>query len=193
MSKDTQPWHKRTPKHIKNSQIKKLLAQCNKRYDSGKRDYALIVFLLETGLRVSEMCSLQWDHINLDDDVIEVWNGKGSKDRVCDLTPTAKNVLEFWKEYAPDSDFVFSTLKGGMMSRVSVAQMLDRRSRKANIKHVSPHMLRHSFAIRVYDVNADLLTVQQALGHSSIRTTERYARASTETMKRSTRNMKPII
>jgi site-specific recombinase XerD len=150
---------------------------------TGRRDKAILELLFSSGLRVSELCNLNIDHINLKRREFTV-RGKGQKDRPVFISPAAADAIQHYLDARGDSAkalFVnYSTRRDndGQPQRLtprSVQRIVARAARLAGItKHVSPHTLRHSFATDLLMNGADLRSVQSMLGHSNIATTQVY-------------------
>lgn len=145
------------------------------------RDKAILELLFSTGLRVSELCSLNRD-IDLSRDELSV-RGKGDKVRVVFLSPTAKTIVELYIEKRDDiDDALFVQLgrnadksKSLRLTPRSVERILKHYAIKAGItKKVTPHVIRHSFATDLLSNGADLRSVQALLGHANIATTQVY-------------------
>lgn len=159
----------------------------------GLRDYALLELLFSTGLRVSELCSLSIDDIDLSRDEFSI-RGKGEKVRVVFLSGTAKDAIRTYLKTRTDMDtalFVHSpkesknikkkqkelprTPKELRLSPRAVQRLVKYYAIKAGItRKVSPHTLRHSFATDLLSNGADLRSVQALLGHANIGTTQIY-------------------
>lgn len=153
---------------------------------TSKRDRAIFECLYSTGIRVSELTKLNRERLNLDRGEITV-RGKGNKERIVFLDDHAKNALKTYLDSREDEDdAVFirhrktahdnDPLKPSRrLTPRSVQRMVSKRSAEAGItKTVTPHTLRHSFATELLMNGADLRSVQDMLGHSSVTTTQRY-------------------
>ena len=149
----------------------------------GLRDQAILELLFSTGLRVSELCNLDRDDINLNKDEFSV-RGKGEKVRVVFLSPSAKTVLKTYLNQRGDVyQAMFIRVPAGeshsreltRLTTRSVQRIIKYYSRKAGIsKKVTPHTLRHAFATDLLINGADIRSVQSMLGHSNISTTQVY-------------------
>ena len=145
------------------------------------RDKAIFELLFSTGLRVSELCSLNRDTINLERDEFSI-RGKGEKVRLVFLSDTARQAIKNYLAKRQDmNEAMFSGLslinkdKEGRLTPRSVERIIKRYAIKAGItKKVTPHTLRHSFATYLLQNGADIRSVQMMLGHSSISTTQIY-------------------
>jgi len=172
---------KRLPKNLSDNELNALLKTISTRYPSGKRDRAMIMFMADTGARISEALNANVGDINYENGVITII-GKGDKERTLYLTPRLMDALRAWNKVKPESSYIFCTLKGGQIVRQHVNNMLRRRGGKAQIKHTSPHMLRHTFGRRAIS-KAPLEVVQDALGHADPRTTRIYTEIADERRK----------
>jgi len=146
----------------------------------GRRNRAIIETLYGCGLRVSELCSLSMTGLHLDEDFVII-TGKGSKDRLVPMSPTAHRLIEdYIRDDRPtpkpgSEDIVFLNRRGGKLTRVMIFYIVRNLAAQAGIvKKVSPHTLRHSFATHLLEGGANLRAIQQMLGHESIATTEIY-------------------
>jgi len=151
----------------------------------GKRDRAILAFLGYHGLRVSEVASLTIDDLHLGDPAWVTVAGKGGKTRQVYLTSRTKRTLEEWLAVRPSGHghrYVFSTLdnrtRGQPLSKRSVRYMVDGYLETSGLKEegISCHSLRHSFATWSLAGGAKLESIQDALGHSSVETTQVYAK-----------------
>lgn len=166
-------------------ELERLASQPNTDNLSGLRDRAIIELLFSSGLRVSELVSLDREHVNLTRREFMV-RGKGQKDRPIFISPEAASwITRYLEERQDNSRPLFIRYSGikkadtsGNFARLtarSVQRMVARYARLAGItKHVSPHTLRHSFATDLLMNGADLRSVQAMLGHSNIATTQIY-------------------
>jgi len=134
------------------------------------------------GLRISEVCSLQVGDIDSRRMVIHVRDGKGGKDCYVMLSERLLAVLrEYWRLAKPRRPFLFPGMQGAPHLRpATVQRMLPKVAAACGLsKRVTPHVLRHCFATHLLEAGADVRTIQQLLGHASIRTTARYTQIST--------------
>lgn len=181
------------------SQLAGLLGVINTSRDEGYRDYAIILTLLDTGLRVSELVGLRPDDVWLEDGVLKVM-GKGGKER---LIPMGKRVQRLLWNYvrrfrpeplAPNSAPLFLTQDGRPLTRSRVQKMMTRYGDRADIKGVrcSPHTLRHSAAVRFLRNGGDVFSLQRMLGHSSLEMTRRYCELADIDVKRTHMRASPV-
>lgn len=157
----------------------------------GKRDRAILELLYASGVRVSELVGLNLSDIDYNHQTLRV-KGKGRKERMVPFGSHAKAALESYLgvrgellvEADPDDRdplAVFMNYQGTRITTRSVGRMLDKYCKQcAEIHHVSPHALRHSFATHLLDAGADLRTIQELLGHARLTTTQQYTHVSTD-------------
>jgi len=136
----------------------------------------IISLLYSAGLRRGELLNLKITDIDSHRMVIHVREGKGSKDRITVLSDyLLKELRAYYKIYRP-KEYLFEGAHQRKYSGTSVCKILEKAARKAKLKKkIHPHMLRHSFATHLLESNTDLRYIQSLLGHSSVKTTERYA------------------
>lgn len=146
------------------------------------RDRAILETLFSTGLRVSELCSLNRDNINLENGEFAV-RGKGGKLRVVFLSDSAKEALKMYSSERSDIHGALFVAHHGQLNKKESARLTPRSVQRivkkysiaaGVVKKVSPHQLRHSFATDLLQNGADIRSVQVMLGHSSITTTQIY-------------------
>jgi integrase/recombinase XerD len=145
------------------------------------RDLAMMELLYAGGLRASEVAELDRDRVHMELAVVRVM-GKGSKERI---VPVGKPALAAVKRYLAElrprllredkpTNRLLLSRTGSPITRIVVWQIIGRHARLAGMRHVHPHMLRHSFATHLLAGGADLRVVQELLGHSNIKTTQIY-------------------
>ncbi|HEX5727721.1 MAG TPA: site-specific tyrosine recombinase XerD [Longimicrobiaceae bacterium] len=145
------------------------------------RDRALLEFAYASGVRVSELTDLRLRNLHLDEELASVF-GKGGKERLVPIGRRAVGALSLYlRETRPRLDRgaaegrVFLNARGGPLTRMGVWKVLRQHVRAAGIeKRVTPHTLRHSFATHLLEGGADLVAVQEMLGHADISTTQIY-------------------
>jgi integrase len=168
---------KRIPKILTPEEQRALLRSFNRRWPTKCRNAAMVLTMLRTGLRVGEAVALRWEHLDFMTRRLIVREGKGAKDRIVFFDEEVRDAITAWRGRAPDSPFVFSTLKGGPMTTTYCRQFVKRAAQKAGIaewERVSPHTFRHTCATELLRETGNLRLVQVALGHSSVSTTQRY-------------------
>lgn len=142
----------------------------------GLRDRAVVVLLLNSGLRISELCDLSINDVELSDrkGKLIVRQGKGSKKREVPLNALAREALKDWMKVCVKSDALFTGKRGDRLSPSGAYRRLTVLARRANIKDLSPHTLRHSFGKNLVDTGVGLERVAALLGHSNLNTTRIY-------------------
>ncbi|HVG23139.1 MAG TPA: site-specific tyrosine recombinase XerD [Thermoanaerobaculia bacterium] len=172
------------PKSLQPSEVEALLAAPVRSTPDGLRDAAMLELLYATGLRVSELIKVRLDELVMDAGFLRTM-GKGSKERIVPFGDAARDAIVRYIEQgrsdlekAPDPHLFLSRL-GRPMTRQSFWMKIVRYAREAGIKaHISPHVLRHSFATHLLENGADLRSVQMMLGHADISTTQIYTHVS---------------
>jgi len=169
------------PGSLTETEVLALLRAPDTGHALGMRDRAMLEVLYATGLRVSELVSLQLYQINLRQGVVRL-TGKGNKERLAPLGEEAREWIERFLEGvraeilgSRKTDVLFPTRRGGAMTRQAFWHLIRRYALMADVRSpLSPHTLRHAFATHLINHNADLRVVQMLLGHSSISTTQIY-------------------
>lgn len=147
------------------------------------RDIAVMELLFATGIRVSELCSLEFENINFTDNMIRVY-GKGSKERIIqiensDVLLALTRYKRTFEVEEQNHGYFFINRLGNRLSEQSVRFMIRKYTERAGvIIKVTPHMFRHTFATLLLEEDVDIRYIQQLLGHSSIQTTQIYTHVS---------------
>lgn len=178
----------RLPHVLTSTEVRGLLDEPPARIDDDPvhlrlRDDAMLELLYGSGLRVSELCGLDRDRIDLDGGVATV-TGKGDKERRVPMSRPSVDSLRAWLDHgrsqlrtdASPAGAVFLNRRGRRMTPRDVRRVIDHRS----VQPTHPHALRHSFATHLLDGGADLRVVQELLGHASLQTTQVYTHVSKE-------------
>lgn len=166
------------PSHLRDEEISTLLRVITK-----ARDRAMFMLMLRCGLRVEEVSKLALAAMDLKRRRIYILNGKGSKDRVVYASKDAYDALMQYLKLRPRSRAkrVFlvekGTYRGKPISVRGIQKRMEYYAKKAGLK-VSCHALRHTMATQLLNADADLVTIQDILGHSRIKTTQRYCKVS---------------
>ena len=178
------------PKSILPTEVEALLAAPDRANADGLRDAAMLELLYATGLRVSELIKVRLDDVVMDAGFLRTI-GKGSKERIVPFGDAARDaILRYRESGRPDHDkhadpHLFLSRRGRPMTRQSFWMKIVRYAREAGIKtHISPHVLRHSFATHLLENGADLRSVQMMLGHADISTTQIYTHVSRARLQR---------
>lgn len=178
--------NKRQVHFLTRPEIEAILAAPDRTTWLGRRDYTLLLLAAQTGLRLSELISLNRDAIHLGAGAHERCLGKGRKERCTPLTSLARGTLQAWiKELVRSgASALFPNVHGGQLSADSVQSLLAKHVRIARercpslaSKRVSPHVLRHSAAMELLQAGVDCSVIAMWLGHESIETTQAYLHA----------------
>lgn len=176
---------------IDESELERLLEAPDLSHLKGIRDKAILECLFSTGLRVSELCSLNREGVNLKTGEFPV-RGKGNKIRIVFLSERAIKYLKMWLENRKDvEEALFVSIPHNIGAKFfhrltprSIERLIQYYAAKAGIaKRVVPHTLRHCFATDLLQNGADLRSVQSLLGHSSITTTQIYTHVTNKELK----------
>ena len=162
-------------------QIRKLLTHIDRYTPVGARSYVMLMLLLDTGIRVSELVSIRMEDLDLQHGCIRVL-GKGQKVRSVPMSKlTKKEVTRYIRHtdaqiYRIDSPYLFAKSDGTPVSVNSVQQFLRRLARKAGLKGIrcSPHVFRHTFATQSVANGANVFVLKEIMGHSNLNTTMKY-------------------
>jgi integrase/recombinase XerD len=182
--------HRALPNALTPAEVRRLLLQPPLDSPLGIRDRAMLEVMYATGLRVSELLGLRMENLNLADRVLRV-QGKRGRERLVPLTEAATYWLQrYLSEARPAlakkraSDHLFLNERGTPLSRIAFWNKIKLYAASAGItKNVTPHTLRHSFAVHLLSGGADLRAVQELLGHSDISTTQIYTQVSLDRLK----------
>lgn len=176
---------KKLPKFIYYNDLLEIINESTKDKD-GVRDRLIIEMLYATGVRVSELINIKINDIDFNNRRIIVL-GKGNKERIVYYGEYAEEVL---KEYIKtherkNHNYLFVNSKGGQLTDRGVRYIIDNIMSKLSVKtHVTPHVLRHTFATDMLNNGCDIKVVQELLGHSSLKATEIYTHVTNEHLKK---------
>jgi integrase/recombinase XerC len=179
---------RRLPKQLSVDEMAHLVEMPDDSVPLGARDRAILELLYATGVRVSELTSLDFDDLDLNEAVMRVL-GKGRKER---MVPVGSKAITAVRQYlrkrgdlepraGSGKEALFLNFRGTRLNVRSVRRIVNRYIHECAItRKVSPHTLRHSFATHLLDAGADLRSIQELLGHASLSTTQKYTHVSTE-------------
>ncbi|HYF93464.1 MAG TPA: site-specific tyrosine recombinase XerD [Symbiobacteriaceae bacterium] len=176
---------KRLPKVLSVTEVERLLAQPDAGQAAGVRDRAMLELLYATGIRVSELVSLDVTDVNLEMGYIKC-SGKGSKERI---VPLGSLAIQSCRDYLGvartrlvrerEEQALFVNHHGHRLTRQGFWKIVKKYAEDAKIeKEITPHTLRHSFATHLLENGADLRSVQEMLGHADISTTQIYTQVT---------------
>lgn len=184
--------------------IKVLLEQPDISTKYGRRDLALLSLMYDTGARVQEIADIRIEHIRFNAPATIRLTGKGDKTRVVPLLSRTENIL---KQYISDfklaergyETYLFQNRSGQQLSRFGINYILTKyadiaRKERPNLipENLSPHCIRHSKAMHLLQANVNLVYIRDLLGHTSVTTTEIYARADTALKREALEKANPI-
>jgi len=186
------------PYTLSEAEVEALLAVADTSAAIGLRDRAMLELLYASGLRVSELVSLDADQVNLSHGVVRVL-GKGNKER---LVPVGDEAVSWLQRYCQEarpqllrgkiSNRLFVSRKTGSITRQAFWYRLREYALRSGIRgHLSPHTLRHAFATHLVNHGADLRVVQMLLGHSDLSTTQIYTHVARERLRQLHREHHP--
>ncbi|MEX2168421.1 MAG: tyrosine-type recombinase/integrase [Pirellulales bacterium] len=177
---------KRTIDYLNRAEIEAMIAAPDLAKRTGRRDQALLIVALQTGLRVSELANLTCGDVVLGTGACVRCTGKGRKERSTPLRKDCVAVLRTWldERNAADHEPVFVTNRGGRLSRDAVERLVRKHAATASeqcaslrTKTVTPHVLRHSAAMELLQNGVDRTVIALWLGHESVETTQMYIHA----------------
>ena len=180
---------KKQPQILTSREIELLLSQPACVDAKGYRDKAMLELMYATGIRVTELIELDIDDVNLDVGVIKCTGAK--KVRTIPLYPAALRALTAYLREArdsmiisPDEQALFVNVSGVRMSRQGFWKIIKHYQQTANIeKEITPHTLRHSFAVHLLENGADISSLQELMGHSDVSSTQMYTHMVNQKLK----------
>lgn len=178
---------KRVPRGVSVDDLRVLLASAN------VRDRAVLLMLADCGLRVSELCGIRLQNLDLDGGVARVL-GKGNAERFCFLSaPTIVAVKQWLDERATDSEWLFVGVHGERFKAKTVTEILRRLKKRTGVKgRCNPHAFRHGFAREYLMSGGDLASLSEILGHSDLQTTMIYSTFAQSELKEKHARHSPI-
>ena len=180
-------------------QFRRLLEVIDTSSPEGYRDYTMMLVLLDTGLRVSELTGLRLGNVSIEEGLLKVW-GKGNKERVVPMgRQVARHLWRYVSLYRPEPalprlDVVFLTRDGRPLSKDRMDNLMRKYGRRAGIAgvRISPHTLRHTAAVTFLRNGGDVFSLQRMLGHSSLDMTRRYCQLADVDVKRAHMTASPV-
>lgn len=181
---------KKLPNFIKYEELEKILKTCHKDDPLGIRNQLIIELFYSTGIRISELINIKVQDIDFSNNIIKVL-GKGDKERIVYFGSYAlKSINKYLNESrdillkGKQSKYLFLNHLGNHLTDRGVRDIMERVIKESTVKNkISPHTLRHTFATHMLNEGADLKTVQELLGHSSLSTTGIYTHVSNERLR----------
>ena len=186
--------------YLTDPEIDALLAAPDTTTWTGRRDHALLMLAIQTGLRVSELTGLRLADLHLGTGAHIACRGKGRKDRITPLTRDTANILRAWvtERAGQPAQPLFPTRRGAHLSRDGVERRLTLYQQRAanrcptlHSKRISAHVLRHTTAMRLLHAGVDISVIALWLGHESVETTQIYLHADLALMERAVNRTTP--
>lgn len=187
--------------YLTREEMEALLESIDRSQWRGRRNYALLLTLYNTGARVSEIASLQRSQIDIAARSYVRLHGKGRKDRMVPLWPrTAKILKEWFRELQTQpTTFAFPNIRGEKLTRFAIHLLLRKTVEQAQTscpslksKRISPHVLRHSTAMALLQSGVDIAVIALWLGHESIQTTNEYLHANIALKENALAKLQPV-
>ena len=173
--------------------IEALIDQIDKNSFFGARDYSIILFLIDTGIRASELCSIKLADYNQVTGEVLIRVGKGRKPRRVFIgRKTRKAIRSYLKKRSNDYDFLFTTEIGEPLTYWGLNEIIRRLARHAGIKKPGLHDFRRSFALNMLRNQVDIYSLSQLMGHADLQVLTRYLRQTGEDLKRAHEKGSPV-
>lgn len=178
------------PKTLEIDQVLKLLENIKPSTSENIRNRLIFEFLYGTGVRISELVNIDLSDIDLDNKIIKIRFGKGSKQRLVPLGKTLEKFIESYLTRVRNSlikntkeQSLLLNNQGKRLSRQSIWSIVHKIAQENELSDLTPHTLRHAFATHLLEGGADVRVVQELLGHSSVNTTQIYTHVTVEKLK----------
>ena len=176
---------KKLPNFLYYNDLEKIMDVPNQENELGIRDELIIELLYATGVRVSELVNIRIKDIDFKEKSIRIF-GKGKKERIVLF---GEKALELINKYLDNrnnnSEFLILNARGNKITDRGIRVVLDKNVKKSGVKtHVTPHTIRHTFATHMLNEGANLVTVQELLGHENLATTQLYTHVSNERLRK---------
>lgn len=162
---------------LSEEEIARLLSCANPRSPWGARDYAIVILMLDSGLRLSELIGLKAAELDIDAGYLKVM-GKGGKERIVPFgAATQKALWRYAHHFRPEparTDHFFLNLDGEPMTEAGLRSLFKRLGQRSGVTRLHPHLCRHTFATRYLMNGGDVFSLQQILGHTTLEMVRRY-------------------
>jgi site-specific recombinase XerD len=182
---------------LRDEEVGRILACVDPETSWGSRDSAMLIVMLDTGLRLSEVANLAMANAHLDEGYLKVM-GKGAKERMVPIGGVAqKALLRYVYKFRPEplnasEDTLFLTPEGRAMSANGVQMVIRRLASKSGVKRLHPHLCRHTFATNYLMNGGDVFTLQQILGHTTLEMVRRYVNLASAHVRVQHRKFSPM-
>ncbi len=186
------------PETLHASECRHLLESIDTKDPLGSRDRAILELFYSSGLRLSELCQIRLEQLDVQENFLRV-TGKGNKTRIVPLGEMARKALDDYLGSVRmnlvkkrTGSHIFLSVRGGALSPERVREIVKQRAAAAGLdKNIYPHLLRHSFATHLLEGGADLRVIQELLGHADIATTQIYTHVDQKRLKQVHRTFHP--
>jgi integrase/recombinase XerD len=166
---------------VKSDEAIKLLSVCNTKTLLGLRDCAILLTLMDTGVRASELFAMTRKDLDLRNGKIIIRNGKGSKFRIVFISDKTQQVIKRYLKKREDfSQYLWITQSGSQLQYSGLRQIMRRRAKDAGIEPPSLHSFRRYFALQMLRSGVDIFSLQKLMGHSDIQILRRYLQQTEE-------------
>jgi len=175
--------------------LRAMLRTCQRRTFAGDRDRALLMFLLDTGVRRAEMCALNIQDMNLVTGTIVIRRGKGGKGRTTFVGAKTKRALAAYLRHRPgvrDIEPLWATVRGTRLSYAGLREIVRRRAKRADVPAPSLHAFRRAFALLSLRAGANVYTLQRLMGHSNVSVLARYLALVEDDLRRAHETAGPV-
>jgi len=179
------------------AEVRKVLACLDTDTTVGCRDTTIVITMLDTGLRLSELTNLRFEDAHIDRGYLKVM-GKGGKERIVAVGSTAQRVLQRYvfhfrpEPLTSEEDYLFLNLEGRQMSANAVKLIFARLAKKSGVTRLHAHLCRHTFATNYLTNGGDVFSLQQTLGHSSLEMVRRYVTLASDQVMVQQRRFSPV-
>jgi len=179
---------KKLPKYLYYEEMEKILSIPDRSTPLGMRDLTILEMLYSTGVRVSELVNIKIEDIDFNEKTIKIL-GKGNKERIVLYSKVLSNYLDDYlikrSTFKPNHNYLFINKFGNKLTDRGIRLIIDNILKKGAVNfHISPHMIRHTFATHLLDNGADLKCVQELLGHKNLSSTQIYTHISNEHLRK---------
>jgi len=176
---------KKLPNFLYYNDLEKIMEVPDQNEQIGLRDELILELLYATGVRVSELVNIKINDIDFSEKQIRIF-GKGKKERIVLFGEKALELINKYLDTREfNSEYLILNNRGTKITERGIRIILEKIVKKSGVKsHVSPHTMRHTFATHMLNEGANLLTVQELLGHENLKTTEIYTHVSNERLRR---------
>jgi len=171
--------------------IKAMLGVCKSNF-TGRRDRAIILMLLDTGIRASELIALELENVNPIIGVVHILHGKGNKFRTVYLGRKSRIALRKYLSVRGQGVALFNSITGERLSYSGLRLLLQRRAKKAGVPYQSPHSFRRLFALEMLRNGVDIFSLQLLMGHADIQVLRRYLKQSNQDIQQAHIKASPV-